>query len=268
MKTIVALLILAGTGIYLLLPQNNELGPKEFADALKSDKDNVLLDLRSAADFAGGHLFGANNIDCSLSNFEWRIGALDTKKRIFIYCQDGYQNKEVLTYLKSQGYHSVTALAGGLNKWLNAGYAVTPEELIPPAELTFDSFSKMLDLEHLVIVQFYLPGDSNCQTVSASLDELALVYNQKIKILRIDIDTYKYLATEMGIDLVPTLHFYENGNLNGTIEGVHRKEYIDEDFQLKENSAVNFSSKPKTNVLTSTFLIPGFGENTASYRAD
>ena len=49
----------------------------------------------------------------------------------------------------------------------------------------------------------------------------------------------------MGIDLVPTLHFYENGNLNGTIEGVHRKEYIDEDFQLKENSASGYSLQEK-----------------------
>lgn len=268
MKTIVALIIVAGTSIYFLLPQTDGLNPKEFAEALKSDKDKILLDLRSATDFAGGHLLGATNIDYSLSNFEWRISELDTKKRIFIYCQNGDRSKETLAYLKSQGYHSVTVLDGGLNQWLSAGYVVTPEELIPPTELTFDDFSRMLDLEHLVIVEFYLQGDSNCQTVSAALDELALVYKGKIKILRIDIDTYKYLATEMGIDLVPTLHFYENGNLNGTIQGVHRKEYIDEDFQLKENSTANFSSEQKATVLTATFLIPEFGGNTASYRTN
>lgn len=247
MKTIVALLLLAGTSIYFFLPQTDGLNPKEFAEALKSDKDKILLDLRSATDFAKGHLLGATNIDCNLSNFKWRIGGLDTQKQVFIYCQNGDQSTETLAYLKSRGYHSVTLLDGGLNQWLDAGYPVTPEELIPPSELTFTDFSRMLDLEHLVIVVFYLPGDTNCQTVSFALDELALIYKGKIKILRIDIDTYKYLATEMGIDLVPTLQFYENGNLNGTIQGVHRKEYIDEDFQLKENSVTSFSPKQKDN---------------------
>lgn len=247
MKTIITLLILVGTTAYFFLPQTDSLNPKEFNDALKSDKDKILIDLRSASDFANGHLLGATNVDYSLSNFTWRITESDPNKRIFIYCQDGEQSKKTLTQLKSLGYHAVTQLEGGLDQWLNAGYSVTPEELIPPAELTFDHFSKMLDLEHQVIVAFYQPGDDGCKTVLSALDELAVLYKGKIKILRIDIDTYKYLATEMGIDLVPTLQFYENGNLNGTIQGVHRKEYIDEDFQLKENSAVSFSSKQKSN---------------------
>lgn len=134
--------------------------------------------------------------------------------------------------------------------------------------MKFTDFCDLLAPERQVIVAFYLPEDTSCQTVLAALDELALVYKGKIKILRIDIDTYKYLVTEMGIDLVPTLQFYENGNLNGTIRGVHRKEYIDEDFQLKENSAVNFSPEPKNNMLPSTFLTPAFGGNMVSYKTD
>ncbi len=247
MKTIIALLILVGTSVYFILPQTDGLNPKEFHDALKSDKDKILIDLRSASDFANGHLVGATNVDYNLSNFAWRITASTPDKRIFIYCQNGARSKETLIYLKSLGYHTVTRLDGGLDQWLDAGYNVTPEELIPPTELTYDDFSRMLDLEHQVIVAFYLPEDRNCQTVSSALDELAVIYKGKIKILRIDIDTYKHLATEMGIDLVPTLQFYENGNLNGTIQGVHRKEYIDEDFQLKENSTTSFSPKQKDN---------------------
>lgn len=246
MKTLVLILIFAGPGLNrLVLSQTGELKSKEFAEAVKCGENNILIDLRSDSDFRKGHISGATNIDYEWPTYEWRITDLDTSQNVFIYCQNGIRSEKTVTYLKSKGFTSVTILNGGLEKWLLAGYTLTPEELMPPSELTFNDFSQMLDLEHLVLVCFYLPGDINCRKIEPVLDELALTYSGKLKILRIDIDTYKYLATELGIEFVPTLQFYENGNLCATIKGVYRKERIDEDLQLKENCTLTYhQTKP------------------------
>lgn len=238
MKTVIAILLVVGAGIYFSLPEKNELTPKEFAEALKSGGTKILIDLRSDHDFSKGHIPGATNIDSNWPTYEWRIAELDTDQPVFIYCQNGEQSRKSAAYLKSQRFHSVTVLKGGLKQWLKDGFIQTPEELIPPSELTFKDFTRILELEHLVIVAFYLPGDRNCRAIGAILDELALSYNGTVKILRINIDNYNYLANEIGIEYVPTLQFYENGNLCGTIEGAISIDRIDDAFRLKEYSSM------------------------------
>jgi rhodanese-related sulfurtransferase len=238
MKTVIVILILAATGIYFLLPEKNELTPKEFSEALQSKGNKILIDLRSDYDFSKGHIPGASNIDPNWGTYEWRIAELDTDQDVFIYCQNGEQSKKSAAYLKTQGFNSVTMLKGGLKQWTKEEYILTPEELIPPPELTFKDFNRLLELEHLVIVEFYLPGDRNCRDMGAILDELALSYEGAVKILRINIDNYKYLAIEMEIEFTPTLQFYENGNLCGTLEGVIEIDHIKNTFHLKEYSTL------------------------------
>jgi rhodanese-related sulfurtransferase len=237
MKTTLFILILAATSIYLLLSKNDILDPQEFAEALKHRENTILIDLRSGDDFSNGHIFGATHIDYGKSTYKWRIAELDTKQDLFIYCKDGKRTKEAAVYLESQGFNSVTVLKGGVKAWLDEGFTLTPEELIPDPKLTFESFSRMLDLEHLVIVDFYLPGDLNSRAIEPVLDELAITYDKKIKILRIDMDHYTYLAAEMEIEYPPTLQLYENGNLCIALEGVLNKKDIEDAFRLKEYTA-------------------------------
>jgi len=248
MRVIAVFLVLFGTTIFLMLPEDNGLEPQEFADALKSKGEKTLIDLRSSDDFSKGHISGAVNIDYDSPTFNWRIAELDSMLPVFMYCQNGERSKKALSYLESKGFQSVTLLNGGLTQWISNKQILTPEELIPPTELKFEDFCRMLELEHFVIVEFYLPGNNDCRKVESALDELALTYEGKIKILRVDIDTYKYLATEMGIETVPTLQFYENGNLSGTIEGVSGKERIDADFQLKENNAATTINRKNRHI--------------------
>ena len=199
-RTLLFILLLAATSVYLLLSKKDILAPEDFAEALKRGENTILIDLRSVNEFSNGHIFGATHIDFGLSTYEWRFAELDTEQNLFIYCKDGKRSKEAAIYLESQGFNSVTVLKGGLKAWLNEGYTLTPEELIPPRELTFVGFNRILDMEHLVIVDFYLPGDQNCRTIEPVLDELAITYSGKIKILRIDMDHYTYLAAKMEIE--------------------------------------------------------------------
>lgn len=234
--------VLIGAGFYFFRSEPQELEPQEFAKALNSGAGSLLIDLRSSADFSKGHIPGATNIDSGRRTYVWRIQELDTTLHLFLYCQDGGRSAKSAADLQARGFASVTILKGGLERWLDAHYALTPEELVPAAELTLEKFSRMLDLEHLVIVDFYLPGDRKCRALEPALDELAMDYHGDIKFLRIDTDLYKQLSVEMGIESVPTLQFYENGNLLESIEGVHGKDYIEKAFRLREYTTIAYQA--------------------------
>jgi thioredoxin 1 len=226
--------LVAVSGTYFMWPATTELDPQDFSEALEAPGNKILIDLRSEKEYACGHIPGAVNFDSAWPTFKWRIAELDTTCPVFLYCQNGERSARAAAYLRSKGFISVTTLNGGLAQWQSERYTVTPPQMIPPSELTFKEFSRLMDLEHLVIVEFYLPGDKNCQSQTPILDNLAIEYKGKIKLFRLNIDTYKYLATELGIETVPTLQFYENGNLTETIEGFTSRECIEGQFTLNE----------------------------------
>ncbi|MES2555751.1 MAG: thioredoxin domain-containing protein [Bacteroidota bacterium] len=244
MKYFVLLVLLVTlTGTYFLWPGTKELDPQDFNSALLSTQNKVLIDLRSAKDFSEGHIPGAVNVDAAWPTFKWRIDELDTACPVFLYCRNGERSAREAAYLRSKGFISITILRGGFQQWQADRFEVTPAEIIPPAELTYMEFSRMLDLEHLVIVDFYIPWDKNCRQQEPVIDDLATTFKGSVKIFRINIDTYKHLATEMGIETIPTLQFYENGNLVETIEGVTSREFIEGQFTLREYTVMNDPTK-------------------------
>lgn len=233
--TLIALaLILIGAGVYFLRPQPHELEPQDFSDALESDAEKILIDLRPSAEFLKGHIPGATNIDSGWPTYKWRIAELEPSVNVYLCCGDGKRSAKTAAYMQSLGFDTVAILKGGLKQWDDEGFGLTPQELVPPGELTLAQFSRMMDLEHLVIVDFYRPGDKKCRQIEPALDELTIAYRNKIKLLRIDIDTYKQLVAELGIEAVPTLHFYENGNLTGWTEGANGKDRLEGELGLRE----------------------------------
>lgn len=214
--------------------QPTELEPREFSDTFASTPNALLIDLRSEREFAEGHIPDALNIDYNGPVFKWRIDELDTTAAVFLYCGSGIRSTNAAEYVLTKGFASLTLLRGGFISWQKEQLAQTPPEILPPPELTEKSFSRLLDLEHLVIVYFYVPWCGNCKGMGSALDELAIAYNGKVRVLRINTDRYKYLAAELGVEEGPVLQFYENGNLTGTLEGPVDRKAIEAQFLLKD----------------------------------
>ena len=81
------------------------------------NKGALVLDVRSAEEFAGGHIVNARNIALeSLSD------SLDSIKRyrekpVVVCCEMGSRSAQAVKLLKAQGYTSVFNLNGGLSAW-------------------------------------------------------------------------------------------------------------------------------------------------------
>ena len=96
----------------------------EFAE-LVADTNVVVLDVRTAAEFAEGHLERAINIDYHQSDFvEKAMATLPKDRRIAVYCRSGRRSAGAAGKLGDEGYKLVN-LKGGIIAWKEAGMLVS-----------------------------------------------------------------------------------------------------------------------------------------------
>lgn len=71
----------------------------------------VLLDVRTAGEFARGHIPGAINVP--VQDIE-KIGTFlrDKNSAVFIYCLSGARSRQAAAWIKSKGYSNVTDIGG------------------------------------------------------------------------------------------------------------------------------------------------------------
>ena len=84
----------------------------------------VILDIRTAEEFADGRLAGAINIDYYASDFEQRLGELDPDLPYIMYCNSGNRSANTLPLMDSIGFAEVYELDGGIQAWYAAGLPV------------------------------------------------------------------------------------------------------------------------------------------------
>jgi rhodanese-related sulfurtransferase len=99
------------------------LSPTEAATLIKEKKDLQLIDVRTPAEYADGHLAQAKLIP--VQELESRLGEIDKSKPILLYCRSGHRSGNALKILLDKGYPQAKHVAGGINAWKAAGLPVT-----------------------------------------------------------------------------------------------------------------------------------------------
>ena len=94
------------------------------ATQLINRSDAVVIDLRSAEDYAKGHILGAKNIP--LADLEKRGSELEKlkSKPVILHCGDGNRSGGGVSVLRRKGFDSVHNLSGGYVAWQQAGLPV------------------------------------------------------------------------------------------------------------------------------------------------
>ena len=78
-----------------------------------------MVDVRSATEFASGHLPGAINIP--LEQIERRTEDLEAHAPVVLVCQSGTRARQANALLETSG-RELVVLEGGTSAWLKAGY--------------------------------------------------------------------------------------------------------------------------------------------------
>lgn len=74
-----------------------------------------------------------------------------------------------------------------------------------------------------VLVDFWAEWCGPCKMIAPLLDELALEYDGKVKVAKVNIDEQQNLASQHGIRAVPTLLIFKGGEVAEQIVGVKSK---------------------------------------------
>lgn len=193
------------------------LEPKEFQAQLDNTSDEILLDVRTPGEYAGGYIAGAKNIDWNGSDFEQQASKLDKSKPVYVYCLGGGRSKAAASKLRKMGFKEVYDLQGGMMNWKRSGMAVATGNTAPAALKTtgmnMNDYNKLLEGDKLVLVDFYATWCGPCKKMAPFLKDMAHEEEGYLKIVKVDADENEALSSEMQITGLPTLILYKNSKV-------------------------------------------------------
>ncbi len=88
-------------------------------------EDAVMVDVREAAEYGGGHIPNSRHIP--FSQFDKRLPELEKFKArtIIVNCASGHRSASACGTLRKAGFAKVFNLSGGISAWDQAGLPIT-----------------------------------------------------------------------------------------------------------------------------------------------
>ena len=88
----------------------------------------VIIDVRTAPEYAGGHLQDAINIDLQSPDFDTLIAALPIDGDYIIYCASGNRSAAAVTRMADLGFTTLTDAGGVTNASTATGLAIVVDK--------------------------------------------------------------------------------------------------------------------------------------------
>jgi rhodanese-related sulfurtransferase len=90
-------------------------------ESLRGKPDVVVLDVRTAREFAEGHVPGAVNMDVSAAGFAEKAGKLDREKTYLVMCRAGGRSLTACQKMAPLNFSKLYNLEGGFMAWEDEG---------------------------------------------------------------------------------------------------------------------------------------------------
>jgi phage shock protein E len=87
----------------------------------KADANIAILDVRTAKEFADGHVAGAVNIDVNQTDFAQKIDELDRSKTYIVYCRLGIRSRKAVGIMSAKGFKNLYNVSDGFAGWSKNG---------------------------------------------------------------------------------------------------------------------------------------------------
>jgi len=101
-----------------------DITPQEAYGLIQKNKNNrnfVILDVRTPAEFRGGHIAGAINIDYHAPTFKEELNGLEKTKVYLLYCRTAKRSRAALEMMRELGFQEVYHMLGGIVRWQEEG---------------------------------------------------------------------------------------------------------------------------------------------------
>ena len=116
------ILMLSILGFMGCTAQNgSSIDSKEAYGLIKADSNIAILDVRTAKEFADGHVAGAVNIDVNQADFAQKIDELDRSKTYIVYCRSGRRSSKAVGIMATKGFKNLYNVSDGFLGWNKNG---------------------------------------------------------------------------------------------------------------------------------------------------
>ena len=113
---LILLMIIASLGI-VSAQTVKQLNSPEVSQLLKKNPKMVVLDVRTAEEFAMGHLKGAKNIDIRQTDFYSKVDKLNKKATYLVYCRTNHRSGMAVEYMSQHGFANIYQMMDGFPGW-------------------------------------------------------------------------------------------------------------------------------------------------------
>jgi thioredoxin 1 len=88
------------------------------------------------------------------------------------------------------------------------------------ATVTDEDFEAQIEKhDGLAVVDFWATWCAPCRIIAPVLDQLAVEYQGKVKVTKLDVDTNVRTASRFNVRSIPTILFFKNGKLVDQVVG-------------------------------------------------
>ncbi len=96
-------------------------GASQLIEQNAANPSFVVLDVRTADEFASGHIAGAINVDYYATDFKDQLGKLDKSKGYLVYCRTGARSAQAVQIMLAGGFQKLWNMTGGITAWTADG---------------------------------------------------------------------------------------------------------------------------------------------------
>lgn len=188
------------------------IDPAAFQQKMEQSGPKIILDVRTPAEYAGGHLAGAINYDIYDTAFASRLSGLDNTKPVFVYCKGGGRSAEAARQLKEIGFDAVYDLRGGIMAWERNGLPLADVAAEAKTDKVSQAdFQQLLAQNEKLLIDFYAEWCLPCKKMEPDISRMEKKYAGKIAVVRINVDEARALSAELDIKEIPMIAVYRDG---------------------------------------------------------
>ncbi len=104
--------------------------------------------------------------------------------------------------------------------------------------VTDEDFEKEIEKhDGLAVVDFWATWCGPCRIVAPILDQLAVEYEGKAKVAKLDVDANLKTATRFNVRSIPTILFFKGGKLVDQVIGAVPKAHLESKFKQHADAA-------------------------------